>query len=327
MGHKVSVSDPLISGIEGLLSRGDDRAGSLCEDAWRGGSRLDPWNEYINREVWQTILDSNTDYVKDVFSGKNEHGWVSIDSCVTKDYLMNEFEKSNKAVKTPSCRTECGMCGVCDKEILSAVNKNKEEIIVNQEKHKVNGISANRGDPSVFRLLFGFSKEGSAVFHGHLSLIEIFSMAFRRAEIPVMYTCGFNPLVKMEFASPLSTGISAEDEIAAVNFYEYFDPCVFTEKLNRNLPEGITIKKADCFLIKSGMKKHSLSSLLWGFAYSNNEEIDFICAKDEKKYRQNRLDKDCKSVFDLRRTDVLARDLDDINKPSSFFKAYDRLYK
>ena len=35
LGHKVSISDTLISQIEGILSRGDERSSVLCEKAWR----------------------------------------------------------------------------------------------------------------------------------------------------------------------------------------------------------------------------------------------------------------------------------------------------
>nr|AGS52305.1 FIG092679: Fe-S oxidoreductase [uncultured bacterium contig00061] len=56
-GHKVSVSDPLISMLEGILSRGDGRAGDLVEEAFRGGSRLDAWQEFLAKDIWQGILE------------------------------------------------------------------------------------------------------------------------------------------------------------------------------------------------------------------------------------------------------------------------------
>ncbi|MCL2600426.1 MAG: radical SAM protein, partial [Treponema sp.] len=52
-GHKVSVSETLISMIEGVMSRGDERAGDLAEEAFRLGSRLDAWQEYIAKDAWR----------------------------------------------------------------------------------------------------------------------------------------------------------------------------------------------------------------------------------------------------------------------------------
>jgi len=261
-----------------------------------------------------------------ILSGKNETPWANIDSCVTTEYLRQELKKSQESQRTASCKTQCGNCGISSKITPCLPNTNA---IVNQEKKEVNenpeNKTAHSTDPSVYRVLFGFSKEGSAVFHGHLSLIEIFSMAFRRADIPVLYTQGFNPLPKMEFASPLSVGISAELEIASVEFREIFSAERFIASLNDNLPSGIVIKQAESFLIKSGMKKHSLSSLLWGFQYRYKEETDFVNAKEDKIYRQNKLN-DRRSLFSLKRSAVLARKIGDTGEWALYFDVYRALY-
>ena len=339
LGHKVSISDSLISRIEGLLSRGDERAGLLCEEAWKKGSRLDPWSEYINKEAWMEILERNADYVNKVFLGKFEQiPWSVVDSCVTKEYLQKELEKSNLNMRTPSCNEKCTFCGVCKEckvmpknsesnktePIKDTVNQNNNEVNVNNE---ANTIDAKKSDPDIYRVIFSFKKEASAVFHGHLSLIEIFSMAFRRACIPVIYTQGFNPLAKMEFASPLSTGISAGAEMASVDFGASIPLDEFINKLNRSLPQGISAVKAEGFLIKSGTKKHSLSSLLWGFAYDSKNGFDYVTAKEEKTYRQKRLDVDCKTLFCFNRSEVLAKNIINSSEEwASYFDVYKSIY-
>ncbi|MCL2809330.1 MAG: TIGR03936 family radical SAM-associated protein [Treponema sp.] len=324
MGHKVSTSDLLISQIEGLLSRGDEKAGLLCELAWKAGSRLDPWSEYIKKEVWQELLLE--------YNGENEISWNNINSCVNKEYLDNELEKSKNRQRTLSCKEKCNSCGACKGTIYpqvipkKAVNLNK--LKVNHNKNN-NINEVNRTDPSIYRVIFSFSKSGSSVFHGHLSLIEIFSMSFKRAGLPVNYTQGYNPLIKMEFASPLSVGINAAYEFAAVDFYEDVNIDNFISRLNSSLPRGIIIEKAECFYIKSGMKKHSLSSLLWGFEYEGkNGALDYVSFKDEKTYRKSRLENDCKTVYDLKRNVVLAKNITGSGESEyiSYFKVYNFLY-
>ncbi len=152
-------------------------------------------------------------------------------------------------------------------------------------------------------------------------------MSFRRAGISVMYTKGFNPLIKMEFASPLSIGISADCEIASVDFSEEISIENFVPDLNNNLPYGFTIKKAESFLIKSGMKKHSLSSLLWGFAYVKKDGVDYVNQKEEKVYRQNRLNNG-ETLFSLNRKETLSRNVtnEDVKQWISYFNAYRFLY-
>ena len=364
MGHKVSVSDPLISRIEGLLSRGDERAGLLCEEAYLGGSRLDAWNEYINKDKWFEILEENRDLVDNFLSGKEpqpwQHPWHGIDSCVTHEYLRQELEKSNNAQRTASCKEKCGLCGVCGKDVrvteqaddekntpesaflADGSGKNDDsngiaDSFVNYKNKQVNKEPGQKSDPAIYRVLFSFSKHSGAVFHGHLSLIEIFSMAFTRTRLPVMYTQGFNPLAKIEIASPLSTGVSADSEIAAADFAFEIPADGFMQALNAGLPQGVRIERTEGFHIPGGMKKHSLSSLLWGFAYAgvkDKNQLDYVKACEEKVYRQNRLEKEypgldpkpASAVFSLKRGAVLSRDITGKGEWASYFDVYRFLY-
>jgi radical SAM superfamily enzyme YgiQ (UPF0313 family) len=315
-GHKVSVSDPLTSLLEGVLSRGDERVGPLLEEAWRRGSRLDPWREYIKKDVWHDILEKNRDMVREFLSEKKENfplPWSSIDSGVSAGYLRKEREKSENAELTPPCAEKCEKpCGVCGKNIAVTRNHGNGPAAVTRDSADLRGGAADKhqADPAVWRVLFSFSKKGSAVFHGHLSLIEIFSMSFNRARLPVIYTQGFNPLAKIEIAAPLSTGAGADAEIAAADFA---CPPVsteeFAERLNRSLPEGIRVEKAEAYFIPGGRKKHSLSSLLWGFTYTNGQgALEYVKAGGEKQYRQKRLEAG-DSIFSLRRNSVLAKNI------------------
>jgi len=184
-------------------------------------------------------------------------------------------------------------------------------------------------------MLFTFTKEGGAVFHGHLSLIEIFSMAFARAGLDVLYTQGFNPLAKLEIVSPLSVGIAASAETAAVDFLHTISPDEFTEKINTALPEGIKVNRAECYVIPHGGKKHSLSSLLWGFGYVGNGEgatplsaPQYVPAKEEKILREKLLAGGA-GLLSLRRCCVLAKNIvnDVPEQPwASYFDVYRYLY-
>jgi hypothetical protein len=365
LGHKVSVSDPLISLIEGLLSRGDERAGLLAEEAYYGGSRLDAWSEYINKEKWLEILEKNQKLV-DEFCGEKAPElplpWQGISSGVSAGYLRKELDRSNTPEFTlpciENCANPCGICGanaaivqnniqgkavsssgesggpsgteftsLCTENHTNSDGDNADANIVQKSiRDKAIFASVHKSDPGIQRVLFSFSKKGGAVFHGHLSLIEIFSMAFNRAGLPVMYTQGFNPLVKIEIVAPLSTGVSADAEMAAVDFAEdtAVDAAEFAAKLNQSLPEGLRVEQAKTFRIPRGEKKHSLSSLLWGFAYANEKnETEYVRAAEEKKYRQRLLDAGI-PLFEFRRISVLAKNPADTGV--SYFEAFGLLY-
>jgi radical SAM superfamily enzyme YgiQ (UPF0313 family) len=339
LGHKVSLADPLVSTLEGVLSRGDERAGTLAEAAFRAGSRLDAWQEFMAKDVWQDILEQNAGLAGEFLSAKDPDSplfWQDIGSGVSPAYMRREWEKSERGELTPPCAAihriapvhgtaQCpAPCGVCSPHT---------GIVHNEKPESRNSApppeTSAHPDPTIWRLLFSFTKEDSAVFHGHLSLIEIFSMAMARADLDVRYTQGFNPLAKLEIVSPLSIGIAAVAEIAVVEFSHEVSPGAFREQINAALPEGIRVNRAECYRIPAGSKKHSLSSLLWGFGYDNPDgETAYIPAKGEKTYREQRLSSGG-TVFSLRRTGVLAKNIL-INEPeqpwASYFDVYRHLY-
>jgi len=384
-GHKVSVCDPFVSMLEGILSRGDERAGNMVEQAFRLGTRLDPWQEFISKEAWQTVLEQNPGLADEFLSAKDPAAplpWRNINAGVSPSYLRKELEKSNRGEMTPPCEENCvERCGICNEKLgiekktsrrgaeaqreegtvnSEQITVNSEQLIMSNEQLTMNSEFMNQSsvpdpqspvpspqssvpspqsrvpslvkkpDPVIWRLLFGFSKENSAVFHGHLSLIEIFSMALCRAGLDARYTQGFNPLAKLEIVSPLSVGISAGGEIAAVEFLHEIEPGEFLEKMNATLPEGIKINRAECYCIPSGGKKHSLSSLLWGFGYVKDGETSgetiYVPTAGEKAHREKHLSSGG-TLFSLRRSCVLSKNLIDSNQPwASYFDTYCHLY-
>ncbi|WP_322173766.1 TIGR03936 family radical SAM-associated protein [Acutalibacter caecimuris] len=57
-----------------------------------------------------------------------------------------------------------------------------------------------------------FSKTGAMRYISHLDLTRCMGRAIKRAGLPVWYTQGFNPRIYMNFAMPLSLGVSGERE-------------------------------------------------------------------------------------------------------------------
>ncbi|GHV93461.1 hypothetical protein AGMMS50268_39640 [Spirochaetia bacterium] len=374
-GHKVSLADPFTSLLEGVLSRGDEGAAALVEEAWKRGCRLDAWSEYFKKDIWEELLETYKDLGRIIQSPRDRQRplpWNFIESGLAPAYLKNELNKSESAEFTSPCIEKCThSCGICkngtkiveniiqdDKivyknTVLPAEHPPEFPALANSPGSTGLGGRVFPPDPPTYRIVFTFSKRGSAVFHGHLTLIEAFSMAFLRAGIPVLYSQGFNPLPKLEVVSPLSLGIYAEGEIAAADLEGPFDAGLFKTKVNRVLPEGIQIGETENFFIPRSAKKHSLSSLLWGFAYAAAADktagsngvgsvkeavpIDLVKAGEEKAYRQSRTgplpgtvnestESSSPSVYGLRRLAVLAKNPNGDDRGESYFKVYRELY-
>ncbi len=79
---------------------------------------------------------------------------------------------------------------------------------------------------------------------GHLDLMRTMQRALRRSGLPVAYSHGFNPHIKMSFASPLSVGIAGEREIFDVSLESGCMEAEFVEAMNGVMPASLQIKGA-----------------------------------------------------------------------------------
>ena len=328
MGHKVGIQDPFISQIEGILSRGDERAGEIFYEAFLLGCRLDSWSDFLKQDIWDKLLLKYNELINEISFEKKDTvlAWHCIDSGIHDYYLKEEYNKSTKGELSLPCIKNCtNPCGACYSGAEIVNNITQSNVISQIENPK---IDLNKKDPDINRIIFSFSKTDSAIFHSHLGLIEIFSMSFIRGSIPVLFTRGFNPLPKLDIAAPLSLGISALNEFASVELSEYYDAEKFILTMNKCLPDGIKINEASNTLIKSGMKKHSVSSLVWGFKYNVLDQIDIVEAKNEKMYRKNKIENEKTPVL-FTRLSVLAKYPAVFNKEEKgypFFEVYKAIY-
>ncbi|MDR3166686.1 MAG: TIGR03936 family radical SAM-associated protein, partial [Treponema sp.] len=327
-GHKVGIQDPFISTLEGIISRGDERVGELIEEAYRHGCRLDAWSEYFKGEIWAALIKKYHPLGESILQAK-ERGkalpWDCIDSGTVRAFLEGEQEKSQAGEITLPCNENCThYCGSCDRSAKIVKNNIQHKVISRDHLKEIDTPQALRTVPDTYRIVFSFSKTGKVVFLPHLGVVECFSMAFIRSGIPVFFTGGFNPLPRLDFASPLAMGIAGSGEIASLDTTGPFDADLFIMTLNRCLPQGFFVTGAINLLIPGGIKKHSLASLLWGYEYespSSGAEPDLVKAGDEKAYRLVQ-----KSLYGLRRRAVLAKDPAGEDQPVSYFRVYRTLY-
>ena len=87
-----------------------------------------------------------------------------------------------------------------------------------------------------------FSKTGNAVWISHLDTMRLFQRAFKRCDLHLKHTQGFNPRPSVSIALPLSVGIESLCELLD---FELEDQGIsfaqIIEKLNSNLIDGVKV--------------------------------------------------------------------------------------
>ncbi len=113
------------------------------------------------------------------------------------------------------------------------------------------------------RMIAAFSKLEPVKFVSHLDMQRLFQRAFRRAELPLAYSKGFNPHPLLSFATAISVGFTSGGEYFDVMLTEPVSPEEFTERVNAVLPEGVRITSA----VDAGEFKASLTTLMQSAEY------------------------------------------------------------
>ncbi len=99
-----------------------------------------------------------------------------------------------------------------------------------------------QGDPRRFRFLF--AKVGPMAFLSHLDLIRALPRSFRRIDLPLFYSSGYNPKPDMTFSPALSLGVASLAEVLDVKLAADGDAEALPELLSNASPEGLVWRGA-----------------------------------------------------------------------------------
>lgn len=97
---------------------------------------------------------------------------------------------------------------------------------------------------AVQRIRMRFSKSGPVRFLSHLDLLKSIERSLRRAELPVSYSEGFHPMMRLSFGPALALGSGSSAEWMDVDMGVETPPEEVRQRLNETLPQGLEILEA-----------------------------------------------------------------------------------
>ena len=273
--------------LEGVFTRGDRRLGAAVEAAYRRGCRFDAWTEHLRFETWMQVfreLGLDPERYLTERSTTLDQPWDVVQSPVTKKFLVREKIRADQAVITDDCRLEdvCFSCGVdaCPQrpwvkqphgpvdliQAQSAAARSSFGRRARREGPKpplvARGPARAQGVGTSIRFRIVFEKGAALRFTSHLDLMRGWERALRRSELPLAFSQGHHPHLKMSFGPPLPLGYRSRAEVFDLEFSR--PPAVdLAERLNAVLPEGLHVLHFRPILFKTP----SLMSQLEGASY------------------------------------------------------------
>lgn len=311
-GHREEMSL-----LEAVFARGDEHLSPLIEAAWSLGCRLDPWTDHFDFDKWKQAMDMTgidaAAYAVREYPAEAPLPWDNINTGITKEYLLKEYQAALSGQFTSDCRKKCHACGLkCPAP--DTVNEN-HAVLSGQTFQPRNKPET---ETSSIKIRLQFSKTGNARHLSHLELTTAFIRAMRRASFPFKYSKGFSSVPIMSFGPALRVGIAGLKEYLDAELLLHFNAESGVALLNRTLPDGIHVNN---FSFISGKEK-SLDSFIGRYVYDIKNDTglsvsDFLDKKEILVQRNNRLFNMKDMVEDIKQLDqttfhVTLRDLAEV---------------
>ena len=94
------------------------------------------------------------------------------------------------------------------------------------------------------RLRLKFRRGEEAKFVSHLDIVRSWDRVFRRAKVPLAYSCGFTPRPRISVAAPLAVGVIGEAELMDIWLDRWMPPQSLIMMVESELSDGFVILDA-----------------------------------------------------------------------------------
>ncbi|NIS75565.1 MAG: TIGR03960 family B12-binding radical SAM protein [Deltaproteobacteria bacterium] len=229
---------PEMSWLEGIVSRGDRTVGRIIEKAHNLGARLDAWSDQLRVQLWEKAITSLNVY-PEIYTGERGMDqflpWDLIDTGVSKKFLLREWRKSLSGIMTADCRRQgCTGCGVC--ENVNVTNRFSSPITY----HGVEIEGARVVDDLQPRkYIVVHKKVGKAAHQSALEVQSIISRTLRASGLPLRFSDGFNPKIKISFPAALPVGVESTTEFFIMTLNRKTSPAEILSSLRRLFPKEL----------------------------------------------------------------------------------------
>lgn len=144
----------------------------------------------------------------------------------------------------------------------------------------------------MFRLRLCYTKDAPIRYVSHLDMMKLMERLLRRAELPVMYSQGHCPKMRLSMAWPLSVGMTSESEWADIMMATWVSPDKLLPLLNYCAPHGCRILTAAYVNLKQTSLTEQVTQARWSVVARKIDEeetlslsrVSWLIKEDETTY-------------------------------------------
>ncbi|MEA3296260.1 MAG: TIGR03960 family B12-binding radical SAM protein, partial [candidate division Zixibacteria bacterium] len=190
--------------LQGVLGRGGREMVDVIEAAYHNGCRFDGWSENFESEKWFQAFDekgiNHSDCLKAIPFGSSLP-WKHIAKGPSEEQLRSERQRTSVELKQTQSR-----------RVAEKVENHTNKPVAQFGRSRKKATNRNLTAPTKNRVRLRWGKTTKYRYMSHLDNMRAIERALRRADVPVAYSHGFNPSMKLSFCPPLPLGFTSEAE-------------------------------------------------------------------------------------------------------------------
>lgn len=221
--------------LAALLGRGSREMADVIQAAFRKGCRFDSWGEHFDFDKWLEALAecgiNHTQKLKPIpFDARLP--WSIISKGPSVEHLIKQRQETSRQLVefTPQFKKD---------EAEQEADNNK--LTFGRGTKKV--ASRSQVAPTKNRVRVRWGKSARYRYMSHLENLRLLERALRRSRLPVSYSQGYNPTMKLSLGPPLPLGFTSDAEYLDITLDSILMPYM-VENLRKTLPEGIELVDA-----------------------------------------------------------------------------------
>lgn len=264
---KISLkwNDPKMSEVEGLLSRGDAKLGSVLYAVHKKGETFSAWGGTFDYSKWEEAVKECGIKFEDYLRARDLNEklpWSNISSGVSVDWLKEERARAYSLKPTLHCTFgDCSNCGVCS--FYGVANNIADDSTLTDKELVKQSSKVNSNNNKKYKIRCLYKKTGRFTWMGHFELMNAIEKALLRADIPVSVSQGFKPSLLLSFSPPVGMGIESLAELVDIFLYEHVEAKELLERINKELPKELAFSKIDFIALNESSINQSISSVSW----------------------------------------------------------------
>lgn len=231
----IKLRDPELSFLEGIIGRGGRELADVIETAFKDGARFDGWGETFDFELWRRSFAKNNIDPYEYLKGKSFSAilpWSHIQLAQSTGQLVKERNRTSTLLMAPP-----------EKPTVIApekINDDDDDDMYGFGRSRKKLAARSTSIPTKSKVRVRWGRKGLVRFLSHLDNVRVIERTIRRACLPVEYSQGFHPHMKLSFGPPLQLGYSSEAEYFDLQLERPFDT-VMASAFNKELPPGFFI--------------------------------------------------------------------------------------